>query len=127
LGALPAFSSSRSDVYNDLHASRVGSIAGGSVQLFADQPGSVRVGCGLEASGLLQAWRKASLHDDGEPIGIVVGTRRASRQVPFLSYRQSWPSQSNSKFAWNFPIDLCRTRQSSRFPPADARALPNLL
>ena len=53
--------------------------------------GISRIGCRLETSGMLPACRTASLCDDGEPVGVV-GSDCASWQMPFLSYRQSYPS-----------------------------------
>jgi hypothetical protein len=113
--------------YNDCHAAHLRNAAGGSFRLFADQPGGVRIGCGVETSGVLQAWRKASLRDDGEPIGIVVRSRRAGWQMRFLSGRSGDSRESNCKFAWSFPGDLCRAQQSSGFATADGSALPNIL
>ena len=63
--------------YNDPDASHVGNSADGSAQLSADQSGGFRIGCGLETSGVLPAWWKACLRDDGESIGAVVGSHCA--------------------------------------------------
>jgi hypothetical protein len=54
--------------YNDCHAAHLRNAAGGSFRLFADQPGGVRIGCGVETSGVLQARWKTSLYDGRGPI-----------------------------------------------------------
>jgi hypothetical protein len=74
---------------SDRNAPHFGNPADGSVQLFADQPGGVRSGCGVEPSGVLPPQWKASLRDDGEPIGVVVGSNSADRQMPVLFHGPS--------------------------------------
>jgi len=74
--------------YNAHNAPKLCDAAGGSLQLFVDRPGSVRIEWGLQPSGVLQARRKAWLRDDdGEPICVVVRPLRAGYQMPFFSAR----------------------------------------
>jgi hypothetical protein len=73
--------------YNVHNAPKLCDAAGGSLHLFADRSGSVRIEWGLQPSGVLQARRKAWLRDDGEPICVVVRPLRAGCQMPFLSAR----------------------------------------
>jgi hypothetical protein len=78
--------------YNDSNAKIIGDTAGGYLQLFADQSGVVRNGCGLEPSCMLPTERKSSLCDDDEPLGIFVRSFHAGWQMPFLSSHQGGAS-----------------------------------
>jgi hypothetical protein len=107
-----------SSEYNQWNAPHLCNAAGGSVQLFADQSGGVRIGCRLKAPGVLQTRREACLRDEGDRI-----RRRQwppwARSMPFLSYREGDAARPDFKFTRSFPSYLCRTPQSSGFAPTD--------
>ncbi len=92
--------------YNSADAPHFGSIADGSVQLFADHSRGVRIQPGFETSALLPARWKASLRDDGGSIGIAVRSLRPDWQMPSLPLRSGPSSRSGRKFTWDFPSDL---------------------
>jgi hypothetical protein len=94
---------------NNRNAPHFGNPAGVSHQLFAGRPGVVRSGCGFGTSSLLQARRKASLHDDGDPIGIA-GCRSADRKMRSLSLERCRSCYSSCGSAGAFPGSLCWTR-----------------
>ena len=107
-----ASSASPAGEYNSPNAPRYRDAAGGSVRPFADQPARVRVGCGFQASRVLQARRQAQLLDDGGPTGIVVGPNSAGCQMPFFSARSGDFARPIGKSAGSFSGDIWRTYKS---------------
>jgi hypothetical protein len=113
--------------YNEPNAPRIGNLAAGSVQLFADQSSGAGVGPGVEPPGMLPPRRKTSLRNDGDAIGIAV--RSFASNSPMLQLPVLWRDcgQPGGKPAWTFTIRSYRILQLFSFSSSDGNPLFKLL